>query len=74
MRKIKDNGRTLVLVIDDTGFDSGCSNCAYYQKVDCPEDTDEVLLCCKEEDEKSQIWRETLPSKLSRLIKRMVRK
>jgi len=61
MRKIKDNGRTYKEV--DAVCNSACDHCE--------------RQCTKEDDRDcgaDYYWRETLPSKLSRLIKRMVRK
>ena len=69
--KIKDNGRTLVLKsINDK--DSDCNTCHYLNKTAntaCPKNVDGSRMC-----KTYQNWRETLPSKLSRLIKRMMRK
>jgi len=68
MRKIKDNGRTLVLT--HFGKHCGCHKCECTDK-SCQERPYEP------DDECGFTighWRETLPSKLSRLIKRMVRK
>lgn len=71
MRKIKDNGRTLVLKrINDK--DSDCNTCHFQHKTAntaCPKNADGSRIC-----RTNQNWREILPSKLSRLIKRMVRK
>lgn len=65
---------TYKLVIDTTGMEVGCENCDFYQKAECPEDEDENLLCCKVKDSKNHIFRETLPSRISRAIKRMVKR
>lgn len=71
MRKIKDNGRTYKLITSRLN----CVKCAFRP-------SGEVSNCPKEKCWDGNIedyvvyghWRETLPSKLSRLIKRMVGK
>jgi hypothetical protein len=69
MRKIKDNGRTYKLKKSDISI--ACRKCAFlHDPKGCPENEEAKELLCGYD----LGWRETLPSKLSRLIKRMTRK
>lgn len=58
MRKIKDNGRTY----KNVKRYHDCRTCTYDKNK------------CKKGDCYTSFWRETIPSKFSRLIKRMVNK
>lgn len=65
MRKIKDNGRTYKLVTYSVmAFITTDCHCCSFRKGHCPD------IPCGYNGH----WRETLSSRLSRFIKRMVRK
>jgi len=65
MRKIKDNGRTLIKVDMPQWYFNVCHLC----KRTCTFEESKERDCGTD-----SYWRETIPSKLSRIIKRMVRK
>jgi hypothetical protein len=79
MRKIKDNGRTLKLQ-KRKKHEHGCYSCEKHDihEMDCIASPNAMFHGKRIHPDGCGYnvgrWRETLPSKLSRLIKRMVRK
>lgn len=63
--KYSDGGRTYRLVIGRDFMEGACcTGCSFAGCVDCPENEDDLMLCCDVRDVKNHIWRETLFSKI----------